>query len=375
MKVLSVVGARPQFIKLAPVVRAFESSGRHDDHAIVHTGQHYDYEMSQVFFESLGLPQPDHHLEIGSAEHGAQTGRMLEATEKILLDERPDVVVVYGDTNSTLAGALAAAKLHIRVAHIEAGLRSFNRLMPEEINRVATDHISDILFCPSETAVDHLRSEGIDNVADPGSPTGAEGFPVVYNVGDVMYDAFLLALQAAEERSDALNKFDLEPGGFYLSTIHRAENVDHPNRMQAILEALQDISAQSKVVLPMHPRTRKVIDHDRNGLGALVSDLQVTAPLDYFDMLWLAKHARAIITDSGGIQKEAYWLGVPCVTLRDETEWPETVDAGANVVVGAKRGLIVDTATTPRSVSGDRTVYGDGGTAAKIIGLLGDLGS
>lgn len=373
MKVLSVVGARPQFIKLAPIVRAFESSGWSADHLVVHTGQHYDYEMSEVFFESLGLPQPDHHLEIGSADHGAQTGRMLEAVEKVLLDERPDMVVVYGDTNSTLAGALAASKLHIRVAHVEAGLRSFNRLMPEEINRVVTDHVADILFCPSKTAVDHLGREGIDNVVEAGRVGGTSNFPVVYSVGDVMYDALLLSLQVAEERSDALDQFDVEPGSFYLATIHRAENVDRSDRMKAIFEALRELSADSKVVLPIHPRTRKAIDRDRNGLGALVWDLEVSVPLDYFDMLWLAKHAKAIITDSGGVQKEAYWLGVPCVTLRDETEWTETVDAGANVVVGAERERIVNAATTTRSMSGDRTIYGDGNAAVRIVGLLADL--
>lgn len=328
IKLVNVVGARPQFIKLAPVLRAIaEHNQAHPDLPIrdilVHTGQHYDYEMSGVFFEELGLKHPDYHLGVGSGSHGAQTGEMLRRIEEVLLTVKPDVVVVYGDTNSTLAGALAAVKLHFPVAHVEAGLRSFNRHMPEEINRVLTDHMSEYLFCPTETAVKNLEREGITRG--------------VYLVGDVMYDALLQYMELAERRSTILRDLGLEPRRYALATVHRAENTDDPARLGGILEGLHRIVASGlPVVAPLHPRTRTAAT--RYGLS--LDGLKVLPPVSYLDMLMLEKHARVILTDSGGVQKEAFFLGVPCVTLRHETEWVETVQTGANWLAGFDPGQI-----------------------------------
>ena len=352
MRVVSIVGARPQFIKAAPVSRALRQ--RHTE-VLVHTGQHYDDNMSKVFFDELNIPLPDHHLGVGSGSHGAQTGAMLARIEEVLLRERPDWVLVYGDTNSTLAGALAAAKLHIRIAHVEAGLRSFNRAMPEEINRIVADHLSDLLFCPSQTAVDKLAREGI-----------AHG---VHLVGDVMADALAFASGRARNRSNILLRFGLAERGYLLATVHRAENTDDPTRLRSILAAFAALD--DTIVFPVHPRTRQRLAE----LG--VSDPQSefrnqrwSDPVSYLDMVRLEQSARMILTDSGGIQKEAYWLGVPCVTLRDETEWVETVQAGWNVLAGAETDRIVNAVRSIQPPAARPTLYGDGQAAARCEQIL-----
>jgi UDP-GlcNAc3NAcA epimerase len=326
MKLLTVVGARPQFIKAAAVgyaIQAANDAGAGIHSVLVHTGQHYDVPMSRVFFEELGLQPPDRDLQVGSGSHGAQTGRMLEAIESALEEERPDVVLVYGDTNSTLAGALAAAKLHVPVAHVEAGLRSFNRRMPEEVNRVLTDHVSRWLFCPTDTAVTNLKKEGIED--------GVE------MVGDVMYE-LVVRFGTNRELPSGWRERGLEPGGFVLATIHRAENTDDEARLRGILEALSEISTELPVVLPLHPRTQKLLP----ALGMRLPDqIRVLPPLSYKQMVAAEGSAALVVTDSGGVQKEAFWLGVPCVTARDETEWLETQEDDRNIVVGADRARLV----------------------------------
>jgi UDP-N-acetylglucosamine 2-epimerase (non-hydrolysing) len=325
MKVVSVVGARPQFIKCAPVSRELR---RVATEVLVHTGQHYDDNMSGVFFAELGIPKPDYNLGVGSGLHGEQTAEMLKRIEGLLLSERPDHVLVYGDTNSTLAAALAAAKLRIPVAHVEAGLRSRNRAMPEEINRVLTDHVSALLFCPTPTAVKNLALEGLT--------------AGVHLVGDVMYDALRANLAAAETHSTTLATLGLQPGSYFLGTVHRAANADRLENLHHIVGAFNDLADPAvPVVFPVHPRTRKLLAAARWDIGPAVRMIE---PVSYLDMLVLEKNARAILTDSGGVQKEAYWLQVPCVTLRDETEWVETVDAGWNVLVGVDRSTIVERA-------------------------------
>lgn len=361
-KIVTIVGARPQFIKAAAVSRAIaafnkENSNARIDELIVHTGQHYDANMSKVFFEQLQIPAPAKNLEVGSGSHGEQTGLMLERIEKVLLDEKPDWVLIYGDTNSTLAGALAASKLHIPVAHVEAGLRSYNRKMPEEINRIVADHLATLLFCPTETAVNNLAKEGI-----------TEG---LHKVGDVMYDSVLFNSTLAEDSSNILDKLELQPQSYYLATIHRAENTDDPDRLNDILSALQQID--TKVVLPLHPRTKKTLGA---GLEKLSELIKTTDPVPYLDMLILEKNARIILTDSGGVQKEAYWFGTPCITLRDQTEWVELVDAGANQVVGTDpekiRAAVEKVESSPKmklsSAAGE--LYGNGHSAKQITAIL-----
>lgn len=358
MKIVTVVGARPQFIKAAAMSRAIsERYAGTMEEVLVHTGQHYDENMSKVFFEELQIPQPRYNLEISGGSHGAMTGRMLGAVEEVLLRERPDWLLIYGDTNSTLAGALAAAKLHIPVAHVEAGLRSFNMRMPEEVNRILSDRVSSLLFCPTETAVKNLQNEGI-----------RQG---VHNVGDVMYDVALFYRDWARQQSSALNRLGLEVGEFALATCHRAENTDDPQRLKAILSALSNIAAQVPVVLPLHPRTRKLAaDY---GLAPLLAPLRVTEPLPFLDMVALEQAARVILTDSGGVQKEAFFYGVPCITLRDETEWVETIDAGWNRLVGASEPLILGAMA---EIVGDGvkrvqvSPYGDGKAANAILAVM-----
>ena len=313
MKVLTIVGARPQFIKAWPVGRALVQCGI-DEH-LVHTGQHYDDRMSQVFFDEMGIRRPDRNLEVGSGSHGAQTGRMLMALEAVMLEERPDWVLVYGDTNTTLAGAIAACKLEIPIAHVEAGLRSFNRAMPEEHNRVLTDHCSTLLFCPTQTAVDHLGREGVVQRVDL--------------VSDVMYDAVLHFGAVARTRSTSLRDAGVEEGGYYLATIHRAYNTDDTQRLLALLRALDRLDAA--VVLPVHPRTKACLA--AHAPDADFRRIRMIDPVGYLDMLRLEQGARAIVTDSGGVQKEAYFFGIPCFTLRPETEWVETVASGWNTLV------------------------------------------
>ncbi|NQS77195.1 MAG: UDP-N-acetylglucosamine 2-epimerase (non-hydrolyzing) [Methanoculleus bourgensis] len=350
MKIASIVGARPQFIKCASVSR--ELRKEHEE-VLIHTGQHYDHGMSEVFFEELAIPKPDYNLNIGSGAHGHQTGAMLGAIEDVLQQENPDLVLVYGDTNSTLAGALAAAKLHVPVAHVEAGLRSFDRRMPEEINRVLTDHCSDLLFCPTKTAVENLAAEGI---------TGG-----VHLVGDVMVDAMNYNRAVAEERSRILEAVGVRPGEYLVITVHRPSNTDSQENMVAILGALAE--AGMPVVFPVHPRTRNYLG--RYGLLAkMPENVLVTEPLGYLDMLHLMAHAAKILTDSGGVQKEAYMLGVPCITLRENTEWVETVEAGWNVLVGAGREEIVSMILGFAPAGDQPPLFGDGRAAAGIAKII-----
>ena len=344
MKVLSVVGARPQFIKAAPVSRVLR---QHHEEMLVHTGQHYDDNMSEVFFRELEIPEPDLNLGVGSGPHGAQTGAMLAGLEKAAMDAKPDWVLVYGDTNSTLAGALVAAKLHIRLAHVEAGLRSFDRRMPEEVNRVVADHVSNLLLCPSEVAVRNLANEGI-----------TDG---VHLVGDVMYDAFLFNREAARQHSGVVSGLGLA-GGFALATVHRAENTDDPLKLQSIIHGLAESGMQ--VVLPIHPRTRSRLREDAP------PTIKVIDPVGYLDMLALEDAADRIVTDSGGVQKEAYFIGKPCITLRDSTEWTETVEAGWNVLVGADPRRIAEAVSSFQPSGARPGLFGDGHAAEKIVKLL-----
>lgn len=310
LTIVTVVGARPQFIKAAPVSKALKAAGIRE--ILIHTGQHFDDNMSALFFRELDIPAPAYQLDINSLGHGAMTGRMLEAIEGVLLKEKPAMMLVYGDTNSTLAGALAAAKLHIPVAHVEAGLRSFNRAMPEEINRILTDQLSDLLFCPTATAVEHLARENIH-----------QG---VLQVGDVMMDATIDAVKRAEKESRILVALDLAPKTYAVATLHRAENTDDAARFARLIAWLESQGEVQPIIMPVHPRTRKMIA----ALPRPPKHLTLIEPLGYLDMAWLVHHARAVFTDSGGLQKEAYFHRVPCVTLREETEWVETVEAGWN---------------------------------------------
>ena len=374
IKIVTIVGARPQFIKAAAVCRAiqeFNKKKRRILEVLVHTGQHYDYLMNGIFFEELDLPKPDYHLEVGSASHGKQTGLMLERIEEVLEKERPEVILVYGDTNSTLAGALAAAKMNIPVAHVEAGLRSYNRVMPEEINRLLADHVSTFLFCPTDQSVWNLSEEGIKD----GKKT------VVKKVGDVMYDSILYYSKMAETKStilQALGLFnpsvprptthDSRPTNYYLATLHRAENTDDPGRLKSILGALKEIGRDVPVVLPLHPRTRKMMAAYH--VPSESKGIKVIEPVSYLDMLLLEKHAKAILTDSGGVQKEAYWFKVPCFTLRNETEWAETVRSGWNALVGTEEKRIVRGVKHRRgskAPSRERSIFGDGRASQKII--------
>jgi UDP-N-acetylglucosamine 2-epimerase len=323
MKIISVVGARPQFIKLSALSK--ELRKKHQE-IILHTGQHYDDELSKVFFSELSIPKPDYNLGIGSAEHGEQIGRMLKGIEGVLLFEKPDLVIVYGDTNSTLAGALAAAKQNIPVAHVEAGLRSFKRSMPEEINRILTDQVSSLLFCPTKTSVQNLKKEGI-----------TEG---VHLVGDVMYDSLRESIARAEKNSQIMKKQNLSKKDFYLITIHRAENTDIKENLKKIAQIL--CSLDKKTVFPVHPRTKKSLS-EFDLLDELESKkhLLIIDPVSYLDMLVLEKNARCVLTDSGGVQKEAFFLKTPCLTLREETEWVETLKSGSNQLVGLEVDKVI----------------------------------
>jgi UDP-GlcNAc3NAcA epimerase len=358
--IVTVVGARPQFIKAAIVSRAFQAN-RQVREILVHTGQHYDDGMSAVFFRELGLRRPDHMLDVRGGLHGESTGRMLGAIEQVLLQEKPDAVLVYGDTNSTLAGALAAAKLRIPVAHIEAGLRSFNRAMPEEVNRVLTDHISSRLFAPTAAAVENLEREGISG-------------DHVIRTGDVMYDLALTMGPLAKKESSMLQDLELSPGAFVLATIHRAENTDDSDRLGVIIDALAEISQRVPVVLPLHPRTRSAAARLGRSLDGQ-RQLRVVEPLGYLDMLALEMAARLIVTDSGGVQKEAYFQRVPCVTIRDETEWVELVEAGWNTLAPPRsKATIVDAVydALSRSASPYTPLYGAGDAGITIVKSMAD---
>lgn len=356
MKIVTVVGARPQFIKAAPVSRALQAAGHNE--FMLHTGQHYDHAMSQVFFEELGLPPVGINLDVRSGHHGDQTGRMLAGIEQVLLSEKPDRVLVYGDTNSTLAGALAAVKLHIPLAHVEAGLRSYNRRMPEEHNRVLTDHCADLLFCPTKTAVENLAGEGLT--------VG------VHEVGDPMYDAVLLFAERAREHSTILQDLGLKKGEYLLATVHRAYNTDDPEALKAIFSVLTSI--QETVVFPVHPRTRqKLRDYDLIQKESVTQNLILIDPVDYLDMLVLEQNARVILTDSGGVQKEAYFFAVPCLTLRPETEWVETVQSGWNLLVGVDlEKVTAGLQHTFPSIHQQPKLFGDGRAAFHIARILAE---
>ncbi len=394
MKIVTIVGARPQFIKATVVSRAVENHNQKSPpqrsirEILVHTGQHYDYLMNRIFFEELEISKPDYNLGVGSGSHGKQTGIMIERIETVLEKEKPDSVVVYGDTNSTLAGALAAAKLNIPVAHVEAGLRSYNRTMPEEINRLVTDHLSSLLFCPTDQAVRNLLKEGIKDGETQ----------VVKKVGDVMYDSVLYYSKMAEKKSTILEDLGLFPynsslrhaprrvhgspepymvqgelrtPNYYLATLHRAENTDDPKKLKSIFGALNEIGEKTPVILPLHPRTKKMMKVYR--LFSKFKNINFIEPVSYLDMLQLEKNAKAILTDSGGVQKEAYWLRVPCITLRDETEWIETVKSGWNVLVGTgTRKILKGLKYLERKKPSRRGVdlFGDGKAGEKIIQVL-----
>jgi len=354
MNIITLVGARPQFIKAAPLSQAIRAAGHRE--FILHTGQHYDYGMSQVFFEELGIPEANENLDVRSGGHGQQTGNMLIAIEKVLIREKPDLIIVFGDTNSTLAGALAAVKLHIPVAHVEAGLRSYNREMPEEHNRVLTDHCSDFLFCPTLTAVNNLQHEGITRG--------------VRLVGDPMYDAVLMFAEKARQHSTILRDLELQQNGYLLATIHRAYNTDEPEVLGKILAALQ--ACGEMVILPMHPRTRqKIRDFDLLDLDAPSAQLHIIEPVSYLDMLMLEQNARMILTDSGGVQKEAFFFAVPCLTLRPETEWVETLEDGWNTIIGLDADKIqrhVHDMICPEHPP--RPLFGNGQSAKRIVSFL-----
>lgn len=351
MHIVTVIGARPQFIKAAVVSKAMAATEDLQE-TLIHTGQHFDVNMSDIFFKQLGIPQPDYLLDIHGGSHGAMTGRMLAEIEAVLLKEKPDRVLVYGDTNSTLAGALAAAKLHIPVAHIEAGLRSFNMQMPEEINRILTDHISDMLFCPTETAMQNLHNEGFGRK------------PVhCLNVGDVMQDAALFF--AAHNRADTDCTNPLPENGFILATLHRAENTDQLNRLEHIIAALNHIHRHIlPIILPVHPRTKALIERHR-----LQTSFRLIDPVGYLEMIRLLQNCRLVLTDSGGLQKEAFFFRKPCVTMRDETEWVELTEAGANRLAGADTDKIITAvaAMLPVTIDDPQQLYGGGHAAQRII--------
>ena len=344
MKIITIVGARPQFVKAAALSRKFKEYGDLFNEVIVHTGQHFDKNMSDVFFDEMEIPKPHYNLNIHGLSHGAMTGQMLEGIEKVILEEKPDYVMVYGDTNSTIAGALAAKKLHVKVIHVEAGLRSFNMRMPEEVNRILTDRISDILYCPTQTAIDNLAKEGYENIACE---------PVL--TGDIMQDAALFYKQKSDDVSTVLATLGLEKGNFILGTIHRAENTDDLTRLGDIVAALNQVNATTRVVVPLHPRTSKILKDK-----GIVTEFTIIEPVGYFDMLQLIAHSRLVMTDSGGLQKEAYFYRVPCVTLRDETEWGELIDTGWNCLAPPSSGADISSAM--------KNAFGSSGSEIELYG-------
>ena len=359
MKIATVVGARPQFIKASAISRCIRQQfSSKMTEVMIHTGQHFDVNMSDVFFEDLEIPKPKYHLNIAGGNHGAMTGRMMEGIEDVLMAEKPDMVLVYGDTNSTLAGALVASKIHIPIAHIEAGLRSFNRRMPEEINRVMTDHLSTHLFCPTTHAVNNLKCEGISRN--------------VHQVGDVMYDVALYFAKKAKAQSRILSKLNLLEKQYVLVTCHRAENTDDKNCLENILKALVEIAKNIKVVFPIHPRTLKCINHYQ--LSHYLPSICLVDPLPYLDLVALQRDAKAILTDSGGVQKEAFFYQVPCITMRAETEWVETVELGWNSLVGTDVDKMVSTVTQEQQGTLGIYPYGMGDASYTILKNLSNLG-
>lgn len=367
MRVLTILGARPQFIKAATVSRAILNHNQNSKgsaavkETILHTGQHFDSNMSDIFFEQMNIPRPDHFLGVSGLSHGAMTGRMLEGIEKIVLEEKPDVLLVYGDTNSTLAGAIAAAKLHVPVAHVEAGLRSFNLAMPEEVNRTLTDRVSTFLFCPTNTAVENLENEGYP------FQLPHENKQQILNVGDVMYDATLFYREKACSTYD-LSTWGLDKKGYVLCTLHRAENTDDPSRLNSIFKAILEINKDVPVVLPLHPRTKQKLESLGNHYS--LEEIKVLEPLSYLEMQFLEMNTQCILTDSGGVQKEAFFHEVPCITLRDETEWVETVNLGCNKIVGPSFEGIISAFNNDAECDFSAKPYGEGDTADKIISSL-----
>jgi UDP-GlcNAc3NAcA epimerase len=356
-KIATVVGARPQFIKASVVSRALKESEDFSE-IMIHTGQHYDTQMSENIFKELEMISPKYNLSVGSGNQSYQTGEMMKRIEDVLIEEAPAAVIVYGDTNSTLAGALTAAKLNIPVAHIEAGLRSFNRRMPEEINRIVADHVSSLLFCPTEAAMSNLRAEGIHRRS--------------YKCGDVMYDVALQYSDYAERKSRILESMNLSPNDYLVATVHRAENTDSQERLSRIMEGLSFLGKEMNVVMPLHPRTRKMIG--QYGLEKEMRNLHTMEPAGFLDMMRLVMNARVVATDSGGVQKEAYFHRIPCVTLREETEWVETVNAGWNSLVelNSSESVVhaVHSAIREKVYRTDIHEYGDGRAAHKIIGVI-----
>ncbi len=355
IKIITIVGARPQFIKAAAVSRAIINRGIIKE-VIVHTGQHFDKNMSSVFFEEMQIPKPDYHLEINSLSHGAMTGRMLEAIEQVIIKEEPDYVLVYGDTNSTLAGALAASKLHVKVVHVEAGLRSFNMEMPEEINRILTDRISNVLFCPTELAIENLEKEGFRNFDCN-----------IFNCGDVMEDAARYYAEVAEKKSPILTKLGLGLNSYILCTIHRAENTDNQKKLTDIVKSINCLQSKMQVVLPLHPRTRKKIDEFGLSIQATIID-----PVGYLDMINLIKKSKLVMTDSGGLQKEAFIFDKFCVTIREQTEWKELVNHGYNTLTGSDSNEIMDAVNhfSSKNFIKEHDFYGGGNASSRIIEAL-----
>jgi UDP-GlcNAc3NAcA epimerase len=359
MKIVTIVGARPQFVKAAMVSRILTRTDGAQE-LLVHTGQHFDHSMSDVFFVELGIADPVHFLGVSGGSHGEMTGRMLASIEQVLEAEKPDAVLIYGDTNSTLAGALAAAKLHIPVAHVEAGLRSFNMRMPEEVNRIIADRLSTHLYCPTDLAVRNLATEGITNN--------------VHNVGDVMFDAALKFAALAETHGTIMDELGLTPRNYALVTCHRAENTDDSERLTQIISGLAKLSEDMTVILPLHPRTRKCIK--LFGLESLTGHIRFIEPVSYLNMIQLESGAKLILTDSGGVQKEAFFFSVPCITMRDETEWTETVDLGWNTLVGANTAAILAAVSNHANVPKQSAhPYGEGNASEAIVALLMQMGN
>ncbi len=374
MKIISIIGARPQFIKAAVVSQKLIENGI--DEKIVHTGQHYDFNMSDIFFKELNIAEPAYYLNVGSGSHGEQTGRMLAEIETVLLKEKPGMVLVYGDTNTTLAGSLAAVKLHIPVAHVEAGLRSFNKRMPEEINRILTDQVSDFLFSPTGTGLENLKKEGFVNIVHAGEavPSAPFPLPLAVNVGDVMFD-IALALKKKSNEQEVLTRYGLTPKDFILATIHRAANTDNVSNLRNIWNAFKEMAGRGKTVFfPLHPRTRKELETNGFLKEDIPGKLILAGPVSYTDMIVLESTARAIVTDSGGVQKEGYFFKTPCVIAREQTEWVELVDSGWNVLTGADSEKIVSAALHfwEEGVSAPESgaIFGNGDASDKIAGII-----
>lgn len=379
IKIVNVVGARPQFIKYFAVLQAIrkfnETYANTFNNILIHTGQHYDYKMSKIFFDELGINEPVYHLGVGSGSHGEQTAQIIQRVEVALKESKPDVVLVYGDTNSTLGTAISAVKLNIKVVHIESGLRSFNKCMAEEVNRILVDQVSTLLFCPSKTAVNNLESEGFKNILDGGKRTKLNNSlqiyndmicptdrnkAVVINVGDVMYDVLLRAVNIAQKKSTILQKLKLNSSEFYLLTLHRAETTDNIEKLNNIIAFINDNFIDEKIIFPMHPRIKKVFESYKHKLNF---DIKFIEPLGYLDMLMLMKNSKLLMTDSGGMQKEAFWLKKPCITMRDETEWVETVESGWNV-------LYKDFKSSHIPTDKNLDCYGDGNASDRIVSYI-----